>query len=168
MLTRRRTLKALIAAAATAAAPGVAESDETLRLGAIVGGLPMVPDSPSGKILIGALAVLGYSIGRNLSFETRGAMAEAGKLPGLIAELKAQGAQIFIAAGYPSAAAAKAAGVPTVVFAGAGDPVATGLIDSWAHPGGVVTGISDIAATLTVKRLEFLGFEARDADPLSR
>ena len=47
-------------------------------------------------------------------------------------------------------------GVPTVVFAGAGDPVATGLVESWAHPGGVVTGISDVAATLTVKRLELL------------
>jgi putative tryptophan/tyrosine transport system substrate-binding protein len=62
----------------------------------------------------------------------------------------------LVALGYPSVAAAKAAGVPTVIFAGAGDPVATGLAESWAHPGGVVTGISDIAATLTVKRLELL------------
>src|SRR5208337_3376249 len=71
-------------------------------------------------------------------------------------ELRAKGAQILIVAGYPCAAAAKAAGVPTVIFAGAGDPVATGLIESWAHPGGVVTGISDLASTLTVKRIELL------------
>ena len=156
MLTRRQTVTALLAAAAAAAAPAAAESDETLRLGAIMGGLPFAADWPLGKILIGALADLGYTVGRNLSFEARGAKAQAGNLSGLIAELKAEGAQIFIAAGYPSAAAAKAAGVPTVVYTGAGDPVATGLIESWAHPGGVVTGISDIAATLTVKRLEFL------------
>jgi putative ABC transport system substrate-binding protein len=133
-----------------------AETAEILRLGVLAGGQPMTPDSALGKILIGALADRGYAAPRNLSFETRGAMGQAGKLPGLIAELKAAGAEIFIAAGYPCAAAAKAAGVPTVIYTGAGDPVATGLIESWAHPGGVVTGISDIAATLTVKRLEFL------------
>jgi putative tryptophan/tyrosine transport system substrate-binding protein len=156
MLTRRQTLTTLLAAATAAAAPVVAEADATLRLGAIAGGPPIAPESPLGKILIGALADLGYAAGRNLSFETRGAMAQAGKLPGLIAELRAQGVQVFIAAGYPPAAAAKAAGVSTVIFVGAGDPVATGLIESWAHPGGVVTGISDDAATLTVKRLDFL------------
>ena len=156
MLTRRQTLTALLTAATAAAAPALAETGEILRLGALSGGQPMALDSPLGKILIGALAERGYAVGRNLSFETRGAMAQARTLPGLIAELKAAGVQIFMAAGYPSAAAAKAAGVATVVYAGAGDPVATGLIESWAHPGGVVTGISDIAATLTVKRLEFL------------
>jgi putative ABC transport system substrate-binding protein len=156
MLTRRETLTALVAVATAATTPAVAATDETLRLGVILAGPPMVPGSPLGKILIGALADLGYTVGRNLNFEVRGAMAQAGKLPGLIAELKEQGAQIFIAAGYPSAAAAKAAAVPTVVFAGVGDPVATGLVESWAHPGGLVTGISDDAATLTVKRLEFL------------
>ncbi len=116
----------------------------------------MTADSPPGKMLIGALADLGYAPGRNMSFETRGAMAQVGRLPGLIDELKAGGAEIFIVGGYPTAVAAKAAGVPTVVYAGAGDPVATGLIDSFAHPGGIITGISDDAATLTAKRLEFL------------
>ncbi len=102
------------------------------------------------------LADLGYALGRNLDFEARGAMADVAKLPGLIDELRAEGAQILIVLGYPSAAAAKSAGVPTVIFSGAGDPVATGLVESWAHPGGIITGISDVAATLTVKRLEFL------------
>ena len=106
--------------------------------------------------MLGALADRGYELGRNLAFESRGAMANSAKLPGLIEELKANGATILVALGYPSAAAAKVAGVPTVVFAGAGDPVATGLAESWAHPGGVVTGISDVAAVLTVKRLELL------------
>jgi putative ABC transport system substrate-binding protein len=125
-------------------------------LGAIASGAPIAPDSRSGKILIGALANLGYAPGRNLEYAARGAMADIAKLPALIDELTKEGAQILVALGYPSAAAAKAAGVPTVIFAGAGDPVATGLVESWAHPGGVVTGISDVAATLTIKRLELL------------
>jgi putative ABC transport system substrate-binding protein len=156
MRTRRRVLISLFATGCAAATPSFAQTDTTLRLGAIASGQPLTADSPLGKILIGALADLGYALGRNLAFESRGALADKSKLPGLIEDLKAKGAQILVAFGYPSAAAAKAAGVPTVVFAGAGDPVATGLVDSWAHPGGVVTGISDIAATLTVKRLEFL------------
>jgi putative ABC transport system substrate-binding protein len=155
MLTRRRMLPCL-AAACAAASPSFAQSGKTLHLGAIASGAPMTPDSSLGKILIGALADLGYAPGRNLVYAARGALADLAKLPGLIEELRAAGPETLVAIGYPCAAAAKAAGVPTVIFAGAGDPVATGLIDTWAHPGGVVTGISDIAATLTVKRLEFL------------
>ncbi len=156
MFARRRILLSLLAAGFAAAAPSFAQADKTLRLGALATGTPIAADSPLGKILIGALADLGYALDRNLAFETRGAMADAGKLPGLIDELRANGAQILLALGYPSAAAGKAAGVPTVIFGGAGDPVATGLAESWAHPGGVVTGISDLASTLTVKRLELL------------
>ena len=155
MRTRRRVLISLLATAC-AAAPSFAETSATPRLGTIASGAPLTADSPLGRVLIGALADLGYLLGRNLAFEGRGALADKAKLPGLIEELKAKGAQILVAFGYPRAAAAKAAGVPAVVFAGAGDPVATGLVESWAHPGGMITGISDVAATLTVKRLEFL------------
>jgi len=56
---------------------------------------------------------------------------------------------------YPAAVAAKASGVPTVIASGAGDPVATGLVESLARPGGNITGISDDAATLSTKRLDF-------------
>jgi putative ABC transport system substrate-binding protein len=155
MLTRRRILTSLAAAWATAG-PSFAQAGKALRLGAIGAGPPMTPDSPLGQILLTALADLGYAPGRNLTFAARGAMADLAKLPGLIEELRAAGSEILVAIGYPSAAAAKAAGVPTVIFAGAGDPVATGLVESWAHPGGVITGISDVAATLTIKRLELL------------
>jgi putative ABC transport system substrate-binding protein len=156
MHTRRRILVSLAGAGCLAAAPTLAQTGKTLHLGAIASGAPIAPDSRSGKILIGALANLGYAPGRNLEYAARGAMADLAKLPALIDELTKEGAQILVALGYPSAAAAKAAGVPTVIFAGAGDPVATGLVESWAHPGGVVTGISDVAATLTIKRLELL------------
>jgi putative ABC transport system substrate-binding protein len=46
--------------------------------------------------------------------------------------------------------------VPTVIFLGAGDPVATHLIDSLAHPGGNITGISDNATALATKRLALI------------
>ena len=154
MTTRRHILISL--AAVCAAAPSFAQTDKTLHLGAIASGGPITADSPLGRILLTALADLGYAPGRNLAFIARGAMGDLAKLPGLIQELSAAGAEILVAIGYPSAAAAKAAGISTVIFAGAGDPVETGLVESWAHPGGVVTGISDVAATLTIKRLALL------------
>jgi putative tryptophan/tyrosine transport system substrate-binding protein len=156
MLTRRRVLVSLASAWWAAPTPSFADEDQPLRLGSIASGAPIIIESIRGKTLFSALAELGYEPGRNLVFETRGAMADLAKLPNLVEELRAAGSQILLAVGYPSAAAAKAAGVPTVIFTGAGDPVATGLVESWAHPGGVVTGISDVASTLTVKRLEFL------------
>jgi len=152
MPTRRQALIALLASGIATSA----QADETLRLGVLGAGPPIPPDSPIGKILTGALADLGYALGRNLVYETRGAKGDIGTLPGLVEELKAAGASILLAQGYPSALAGKAASVATVVFVGAGDPVETGLIESWAHPGGVVTGISDVATTLTVKRLALL------------
>jgi putative ABC transport system substrate-binding protein len=47
------------------------------------------------------------------------------------------------------------ANVPVVAITGA-DPVATGLIDSLARPGGTITGVGEVAAELSAKRLEVL------------
>jgi putative ABC transport system substrate-binding protein len=77
-------------------------------------------------------------------------------LPALIAELKAKNVDAIVIIGYPTAMAAKAAGIPTVAASGVGDPVETRLIESLAHPGGNITGISDVASTLSAKRLSLL------------
>jgi putative ABC transport system substrate-binding protein len=42
------------------------------------------------------------------------------------------------------------------VAVGTGDPVATGLVNSLARPGGNLTGVSDVAAELSCKRMELL------------
>jgi putative ABC transport system substrate-binding protein len=78
------------------------------------------------------------------------------KLPELLQDFKASGVDVIVTDGYPPTLAAKTAGIPTVVASGVGDPVATGLLDSLARPGGTVTGISDNATTLCTKRLSLL------------
>jgi len=93
---------------------------------------------------------------RILTIEARGARGDVAKLPALLAELQASNVDAVVCVGYPTAMAAKATGLPTVVAFGVGDPVATGLVTSLAHPGGNITGISDVAATLTTKRLALL------------
>jgi putative ABC transport system substrate-binding protein len=64
--------------------------------------------------------------------------------------------QALVVTGFPVALAAKSVGVPTVVAFGAGDPVATGLVQSLSRPGGNITGISDNASELATKRLSLL------------
>ena len=70
--------------------------------------------------------------------------------------MKAHGVDAVVIIGYPTAVAAKVVGLPTVAASGIGDPVETGLIQSLAHPGGNITGISDVAAMLSTKRLSLL------------
>ena len=70
--------------------------------------------------------------------------------------MKADQVDVIVAGGFPVTLACKVANIPTVVYLGAGDPVATHLIDSLAHPGGNITGISDNAAALSTKRLELI------------
>jgi len=128
----------------------------TYHLGTLHPAAPVTEASPFGKIVIKALAEHGFVLGQNLTFDARGAMGDVAKLPGLLGELKARDVDAIIVVGYPAALAAMATGIPTVGAVGLGDPVETRMIESLAHPGGNITGISDVATTLTTKRLSLL------------
>jgi putative tryptophan/tyrosine transport system substrate-binding protein len=138
------------------AGSAVAQGGRTYHLGTLTPIAPITQTSPGGKILIKVLAERGFNLGQNLTLESLGAAGDVAKLPALIAELKSRSVDAIVIVGYPTAMAAKAAGVPTVAASGVGDPVETRLIDSLAHPGGNITGISDVAATLSAKRLTLL------------
>jgi putative tryptophan/tyrosine transport system substrate-binding protein len=127
------------------------------RLALVSPGGPLPESAPYAKLLLGGLAQLGYTLGQNLAFEgPRGAAGQAVLLPHLMEELKASKVDVIVVLGYPAAVAAKAAGIPTVVAFGVGDPVATGLVMNLARPEGNITGISDVATTLSTKRLGLL------------
>src|SRR5262249_26279029 len=116
----------------------------------------MADDSPFGAPLIRGLAKHGYTQGRNVVFERRGAGGHVERLPGLVQELVASQVDVIFVTGYPAALAAKQGTTIPVVGFGAGDPVAAGLVDSLARPGGNLTGISDVAAEPSTKRMELL------------
>ncbi|HEX3349947.1 MAG TPA: ABC transporter substrate-binding protein [Acetobacteraceae bacterium] len=102
------------------------------------------------------LAAHGYEIGRNLALERRGAEGNADRLPELLREIVATNVDVILTFGYEAAFVAKVGTtVPVVVFS-AGDPVGTGLVESLARPGGHLTGISDVSAEVTPKRMELL------------
>jgi putative ABC transport system substrate-binding protein len=137
--------------AALAQTPG-----KIYHLGTLTPVAPMTDVSPFGKIVVKALAERGYAIGQNLTWDARGTMGDVARIPVMLDELKARGVDAIIVIGYRTALAAKPTGIPTIGANGIGDPVETKLIDSLAHPGGNITGISDVAATLTTKRLQLL------------
>jgi putative tryptophan/tyrosine transport system substrate-binding protein len=139
------------AGAAKAQTPG-----KTWRLGTLHPAQLMNETNPFAKILLKTLGAQGYVFGQNLTLEARNAAGDMTKIPQLRQELKARDVDAIVVVSYPVALAGKSSGIPLVGALGLGDPVATGLIDSLAHPGGNITGISDVAATLTTKRLSLL------------
>jgi putative ABC transport system substrate-binding protein len=136
---------------------GVAQSAaKTYRLASLTGNVALSANSPNGVTLLNAMAQRGYTLGKNLAYDARGAGGELGKIPQLMEDFKASGIDVLVAVGYPAARIAKVAGIPTIIAYGTGDPVATGLVTSLAQPGGTITGISDDAALLSTKRLSLL------------
>ena len=90
--------------------------------------------------MVSNFAQRGYVEGRDIVFERCAAEGKIDRLPGFIDDLVAQHVDVIITQGYPAAFAAKQRGgdIPIVVT-NSGDPVATGLAASLAHPGGNVT-----------------------------
>lgn len=133
-----------------------AQTARQFRLGTLITGAPISPAMGNGAILFGSLARRGYVLGQNLSHEARGAAGKTDAIPRMMDELKAAGVDVVVTVSFPAAVAAKKSGVPTVLASGTGDPVATGLVESLARPGGNITGIADDASQLSTKRLSLL------------
>ena len=131
-------------------------TSKVYRLGTLGPRDPFDDKSPFGSILVHVLAQRGYTLGQNLALDARGAKGDMRRVPQLLQEMKADGAEAFVVTGFPVALAAKTTGISTVVAFGAGDPVATGLVQSLSRPGGNITGISDNATELSTKRLSLL------------
>jgi putative ABC transport system substrate-binding protein len=103
------------------------------------------------------LRQLGYVEGKNILIEYRYAEGKSERLPDLAAELVRLKVDIIVTIGPgPTLAAKKASGTIPIVFAGASDPVGTGIVSSLARPGGNITGLSLMAPDLDGKRLELL------------
>src|SRR5262245_46694422 len=103
------------------------------------------------------LETLSYVEGKNITFESRYAGNKLDRLPALADELIGLNVDLLLASSNAAALAAKnATRTIPIVFLGAGDPVALGLVDSLARPGGNITGFTTIAPVLAGKRLELL------------
>ena len=102
-----------------------------------------------------ALRELGYVEGKNIVIEYRFADGKADRFPELAAELVSLKVDVIVTL-LPASAAKKVTKTIPIVFAAVCDPVAIGLVDSLARPGGNLTGLTVLNPELSGKRLELL------------
>jgi putative ABC transport system substrate-binding protein len=103
------------------------------------------------------LRQVGYVEGQNIIVEWRYADGKSDRLPGLAAELLGLKVDVIVTgATAPTRALKQATNTIPIVIATHNDPVGAGLVASLAHPGGNVTGLSNIQIELSGKRLELL------------
>jgi putative tryptophan/tyrosine transport system substrate-binding protein len=100
----------------------------------------------------------GFVEGQNLLIEYRWTENQSDRLPALAADLVNRQVQVIAVAGASSSWTAVKAATSTIpiVLQGGGDPVKLGLVAGFNRPGGNVTGVINISAELTAKRLEVL------------
>ena len=103
------------------------------------------------------LQELGWTESRNVRFEYRYAKGQLRQLPEFARQLVNSKMDVIVAHAPAAVRAAKDAttSIP-IVMAHGGDPVAQGFVASLARPGANVTGIANLSAELSGKRLELL------------
>jgi len=151
-------LLALVLALATLVTPLIAQvapTGKTYRVGWLS---PASADNGRSNLdaLRQGLSRLGYAEGRNLTLELRWADSDTARLPELAAQLVQLNVDVICASGTQASGAAK--GVTTkipVVFANVAFPDQTGLVTSYARPGGNITGVAFVGPEYG-KRLELL------------
>jgi len=165
MIYRREFVTALVVGALLAWRPAEAQrARKMLRIGwlspaSAAGGLPNLEALQAG------LRELGYIEGQNIAIEARWADGRGERLARLAAELVGLRVDVICTAGTQASGAAKqATSTIPIVFANVAFPEQTGLVKSYARPGGNITGIAFIGPEYG-KRLQLL----KEASPrLSR
>ena len=126
------------------------------RIGYLVGGDPNFSAFQVEGFRRG-LRDLGYLEGESIQVEYRYAEGKQDRIPSLVTELIQLKVDVLLLTTLPAIRAAKQATktIPIVIVT-AQDPVATGIVDSLAHPGGNITGLTRLTRELSGKRLELL------------
>ena len=138
---------------AAAAMPGAARAQQRPKIPRI----GIIDDGEIWKPFRDGLREAGYSEGQTIAFETRAADGNPDRLSAAAAELARLPVDLIATYGTPASRAAKAAtSTIPIVMIGVGDPVAAGLVQSLAHPGGNITGNTILAPELAPKRLQLI------------
>src|SRR5215831_15040741 len=155
---KRREFISLLGGA-TAAWPLAARAQQSGKV-PIIGFLgTATPSTMSSRVaaFVQRLRELGWIENRTVVIEYRWAEGRDERFSEILAEFVRLGVDVILTYTNPAALAAKqATAVIPIVFAGAGDPIGTGLVASLARPGGNITGLSTQQTDLASKRLEIL------------
>jgi len=130
-------------------------ADKVYRVGTLTAA--WAANHPSVEGLKAGLEAMGFQEGRDVVFEHRFTEGDLKALPAAAASLVAARVDLIFASSENAtlAATATTTSLP-IVFVNVGDPVAVGVVKAIGHPGGNVTGISNLSTELAPKRLELL------------
>jgi putative ABC transport system substrate-binding protein len=103
------------------------------------------------------MAKLGWTVGQNIRVDRRGAPGDDSRIRGYVAELVGKIPDIILVQGTQATAILKqqTSTIP-IVFVNVADPVASGFVASFAHPGGNITGFTSVESSLAGKWLSIL------------
>ncbi len=157
-LGRREFITLLGAGASWPLAARAQQGERMRRIGIL---LPATADDAEFQARVGAflqaLALLGWTIGRNVRIDTRWATANAAEIRRHAADLAALAPDVILAHGASTVGPLlQATRTVPIVFPIVGDPVAAGFVDSLARPGGNATGFLSNEYSLSGKWLELL------------
>ncbi len=135
----------------------------------VIGLLGIDPGAPGPVAFIQGLRDLGYTEGRNILIESRWAEGNPERFPALAAELVALKVNVIMSAGgtLGALAAKQATSNIPIVFGAVGNPIADGLVNSLARPGGNITGLSTVTTELVGKLVELLKQIAPGVGPVA-
>src|SRR5262249_23051701 len=156
----RREFITLLGGAA-AAWPLAARAQQGERMRRISVFLPAAADDAAFQAWVGAflqgLALLGWTIGRNVRIDIRWATPNAAEIRRHAAELAAVAPDVILAHGSSTVEPLlQVTRTIPIVFPIASDPVGTGFVESLARPGGIVTGFMTIEFSMAGKWFELL------------
>jgi putative tryptophan/tyrosine transport system substrate-binding protein len=153
----------LLAAWTPGAGAATADDDASVRVVTLGPGPPSCPWVPPGVAFAKGITDAGHDL---RIWSAARCYSEVGDLPGLVAELMDTHPTLLVVWGSVVAVRAVRQAAPAlpIVFIDVPDPVEAGLVDSLSHPGGNMTGTSNITTDLLAKRVQIL----RDALPQAR
>jgi putative ABC transport system substrate-binding protein len=158
-MNRRQFITLISGAAAWPIAARAQQRERVRRIGVLAGGGGA--DDPDAQArnaaFLQGLALLGWTVGRNVRIDARWGLANADHIRKYAAELVALEPDVILAGGTATVAPLlQVTRTVPIVFAGVADPVGAGFVNSLARPGGNATGFMQFEYSLSAKWLELL------------
>ncbi len=148
-------MRSFLLLAGILALPAFAQTDEVYRIGMLENTQASANKANLSSFLQG-MREQGYVQGKNMVLDYRSADGRPERFRQLAVEMVRAKPHVIVTRGPAAAPAARDPRPVPVVMATSADPVAAGVVKNLAHPGGHVTGMTQVTAELSAQRLRLL------------